>query len=560
MVQFYKYLPDHNHWKKDTDVNPSVDDGSFSFKFGRTLEGRKSVEAAEGEISEKHRTTKRRIKVKDSQIGVLGDRAKVEGGINFNEKTGGIHVSDITGDVAIHAAESTTGAAEAVREAYLNRVISDAGFLALKGIDPKAASITTSSRLNLKAVYTALLTRRADLNDRSMQIKSEKQEPLSALTLLDRHRHLVLLGDPGSGKSTFVNFVSLCLTGESLGRKDASIELLTAPLPDEEGQDSAERQPWRHGPLLPLRITLRDFVAWGLPDQKSQDVVSEDLWRFIEAELTKAAIGEYAPYLKDELMQKGGLVFFDGLDEVPVTDDRRVQIKQAVEDFAASFHNCRILVTSRTYAYQQQNWQIAIPGITEAVLAPFSRGQIHRFVHNWYVHVAELDARNQEDALGDAELLRRVIFNSASLMDLAKRPLLLTLIASLHAWRGGSFPENREELYADALELLLDLWESPKIVKDSHGAYKLIQPSLMEWLNVRDRKKIRRFLNELAYNVHQRQENPADTADITGDELVAGLLKLNPDPDLKPARLVEYLSERAGVIVPRGVGVYTFLR
>ncbi|MCP4627383.1 MAG: formylglycine-generating enzyme family protein [bacterium] len=39
---------------------------------------------------------------------------------------------------------------------------------------------------------------------------------------------------------------------------------------------------------------------------------------------------------------------------------------------------------------------------------------------------------------------------------------------------------------------------------------------------------------------------------------MAGLLKLNPDPDLKPARLVEYLSERAGVIVPRGVGVYTF--
>ncbi len=72
---------------------------------------------------------------------------------------------------------------------------------------------------------------------------------------------------------------------------DANIELMTAPLPDDDGRDSEQRQPWNHGPLLPVRIILRDFVAWCLTD-KGKDVVAEDLWRFIEAQLAKSASGK----------------------------------------------------------------------------------------------------------------------------------------------------------------------------------------------------------------------------------------------------------------------------
>lgn len=85
--------------------------------------------------------------------------------------------------------------------------------------------------------------------------------------MLNRERLLALLGAPGSGKSTFVNFVALCLSGAGLNRQDANLTTLVAPLPNEENDDAKEApspQPWNHGALVPIRVVLREFVAGAL--------------------------------------------------------------------------------------------------------------------------------------------------------------------------------------------------------------------------------------------------------------------------------------------------------
>lgn len=94
--------------------------------------------------------------------------------------------------------------------------------------------------------------------------REKDASPLTALEALLRNRQMVLFGDPGSGKSTLVNFAALCLAGEALGRADANLELLTAPLPpaeDERQEGEAQPQPWQYGALLPVRVALRDFAA-----------------------------------------------------------------------------------------------------------------------------------------------------------------------------------------------------------------------------------------------------------------------------------------------------------
>jgi predicted NACHT family NTPase len=285
-------------------------------------------------------------------------------------------------------------------------------------------------------------------------------------------------------------------------------------------------------------------------------MLRDSLWRFITAELPET-LRPFERSLCQHLLRTGGLLLLDGLDEVPEADQRRVQVKTAVEQFAASFPKVRVLVTSRTYAYQRQDWKLR--GFAEAVLAPFSTAQMYCFVEHWYAYVGQAHRLSPDDAQGRATLLKRTIAHTPRLKELATRPLLLTLMASLHAWRGGTLPEQREALYADAVDLLLDQWESQKVRRLPDGTYGLIQPSLAEWLRV-DQQGMRQVLNRLAFEAHRDQPSLVGTADIAETKLVPALLALapHPDPDRRPERLIEYLRDRAGLLEPRGVGVYTF--
>ncbi len=446
-----------------------------------------------------------------------------------------------------------------LKERYLNRLLETASQLDLTGIDRKAAGQKVESCLNLAEIYTALLTLSSEQRESLAADKRPMSERrLSALDVLNRHHRLVLLGDPGSGKSTFVKFVAICLAGEQLGSSCANLACLTAPLPQDgkrqEKKKEALPQEWTHGAILPIFVILRDFAAKSLP-QPGQQATAQHLWNFLKMTLQESMLGEYVPVLERQLLETGGLVLLDGLDEVPEADKRRTQIKQAVEDFAINFPKCRMLVTSRTYAYQKQEWRLL--HFDEAVLAPFTKGQIRCFVDHWYEHISQVRGLDSENTKGRAELLKRAIFQSDRLYEFAQRPLLLTLMASLHAWRGGSLPEKRGELYQEATDLLLDWWERDKIVTNAAGEMVVLQPSLTEMLKV-GKEGVLRILSELAFTAHHSQPELVGTADISEKELVGSLMEVCRNDEVNPALLLKHLSDRAGLLMPRGVGVYTF--
>ncbi|MGB0385186.1 MAG: SUMF1/EgtB/PvdO family nonheme iron enzyme [Ardenticatenaceae bacterium] len=462
--------------------------------------------------------------------------------------------SPVRGQSLLLAAPADDQAHAGLRQAYLDYLFTTLRKLSLSGIDPAATD--SKAQLQLDGVYTALLTLSSEVHQPERRPEwglLGREERLSALAQLDQHPRLVLMGDPGSGKSTFLNYVSLCLAGEALGNEQVNLHSLTAPLPKRDGEDEEERQPWQHGALLPVRVVLRDFAARGLPDS-DQPMTGDCLWAFIEKELKVAQLAEFAPYLKAALREGQALLLLDGLDEVPEANQRRAQIKEAIICFTDAFPRCRVLVTSRTYAYQKAEWKL--PGFSEAVLAPFTEGQISRFVTSWYAHLATQRHLNAQDAQGRAQLLQWAIERNERLQELAERPLLLTLMASLHAWHGSHLPEKREELYAEAVDLLLYQWERQRTVRDQSGK-EIMQPSLAEWLKV-DRDEVRKLLNQLAYEAHSSQPDMVGTADLPQMRLIKGLLDISPDRKIQLLELTHYLEHRAGLLLARGEGVYTF--
>ena len=363
---------------------------------------------------------------------------------------------------------------------------------------------------------------------------------------------LVLLGGPGSGKTTFVSFVALCMAGEFLGLPGPNLGTLAAPLPEDDLEDSTPQQ-WDHAALMPVHVVLHDLASQLPPSGTLAN--AETVWRYIGGCLQQAALEEFAPFLRGELLNRGGLILFDGLDEVPDALDRREQIKQAVQDFAATFSRCRFLVTSRTYAYQRQDWKL--DGFAEVRLSLFTPSQIRAFVDAWYAHMVELFRLTEVDAKDRAGVLKRTVERNDRIRELAERPLLLTLIAQLQTDGGGEPPERREELYDKAVELLLNRWESMKVRVREDGT-RDIEPSLTEWLNA-GRDAIRRQLNRLAFEAHRDQPQLDGTADVRQGDLIAALLAASVNrADVKVVRLEQYLRDRAGILASHGVGMYQF--
>jgi formylglycine-generating enzyme required for sulfatase activity len=447
---------------------------------------------------------------------------------------------------------------EALRRRYLREVWDACFNLKLTTIDIKVASGGREvAELELDAVFTDLDVLESERGDvmavakrRSASKPAAEVKRLPAMAALSRYPKLVLLGDAGSGKSTLVNFVALCLAGDGLGSPEVDLERLG--------------KTWKLQGPVPLRVVLRDYAARGLPANKG-------LWQFVADELGAIATSDGESLaacirvIRGALDRpNGALLFLDGLDEVPEAQRCRVRLKEKIEQFCRDFPGCRVLVTSRPYAYQDPDaW---LTGFEVRTLADFDPKQIQTFVARWYAHVGRRDrALGPTNAERYAAQLKAAVEQNPRLAELAPRPLLLTLMASLHRWReGGSLPEKRQELYEASAGLLLDLWQRPKQAFDTQGRPASIEYDVWRELGI-GAEALRAALNQVAYEAHWRHPSLEGTADIRARDLVGILYersdksKTGKDVGAGERRIVEYVTDRAGLLIEREQGaVYTF--
>lgn len=372
---------------------------------------------------------------------------------------------------------------------------------------------------------------------RAERQQDDEHIPISAIDGIADRPRLVILGAPGGGKSSLVNHLTAELAKRKLGESDT----LSA---------------WEQADLTPVKIVLRRFAAWlpsKLPQRKAGLV-----WDYLRHQMASKGCEDGFAVLKRTLRKSGGIIFFDGLDEVRESDaeNKRTMIKEAILAFSRPLTHCRVVVTCREYAYKHGDaWQLPANDFPQFELAYFALKQMREFATTWYRTIAPQKGWDSAKAEREAIKLIAALEQQKHLFELAQYPLLLTLMTQIHG-RDGTLPEDRAHLYERAVNLLLSHWES-RIDRDYD---EQIKSGLITQLGVR-RDDLKSALARVALQAHEQQEQDPNRDERAADIRKAELREVlgNKLGSFDKAELVMiYVQERAGLLQARNNATYTF--
>jgi len=295
----------------------------------------------------------------------------------------------------------------------------------------------------------------------STQEESNSTQPTSIRDLLydsDKkdYKYTVILGRPGSGKSTLT---------QSKVLEWATAQAISLPLKE-----------------LPLLIELRNYVDNLETAQNFLEYLHQG--RGVNGgTLDQRGLDEW-------FKNRPTVVMFDGLDEV--LDDRiRKQVVTDIINFTTDYPKVKVLVTSRVIGYDKHKSSFKNANFKQFMLQDLEPEQITDFVTQWH-KLTFKDRPNEGEER--RERLQRSIDNSSAFRELAGNPLLLTMMAILNRFE--ELPRDRATLYERASELLLQRWDGSKNLPNN----SLLPPLVKEHLDYTKKQEMLRLV------AHQMQE------------------------------------------------------
>ncbi|MEV4000751.1 NACHT domain-containing protein [Actinomadura sp. NPDC049753] len=395
------------------------------------------------------------------------------------------------------------------RRRYLRRMRSAVEQMETIGLVTQAAYV-----LRTRQVYVDVMLRPRPVTDTVTDTgigsvsSTEAGRRASLASFLTPGRVLAVLGAAGSGKTTLARYTALEMA---------------------ERREPGRR---RHGPL-PVLLYLRDHaeaIAGGEPEGLAQ-VAATAPW------LDGAVSAEWL----DERLRRGRcVVLLDGLDEVAESGDRS-RVVRWVEDQISRYPANAFVVTSRPLGYDANRLSRA----DVLQVQRFTNQQIRDFLHAWYRAIERRARRGDPEeidriAAQAADDLFRRISGRPVLADLAANPLLLTMIANVHRYRG-SLPGSRVALYEEVCQVLLHRRQEAKRLADGE----------VDGLSG-DKKE--RIVQELAWYMMRRElrDIPAEEAERAVHAVMA-----RTAPNVTPAAFLLHVK-RSGLLLEHQHGRYGF--
>jgi predicted NACHT family NTPase len=322
---------------------------------------------------------------------------------------------------------------------------------------------------------------------------------LPGLEVALRYSKLMVLGKPGSGKTTFLQYLATeCSKGKF--------------------------QPHR----IAVFIRLKEFAE----DAKNEGEFN--LLKFISQEFISCGIDQEST--TSILAQGKALVLLDGLDEIISSNADKVT--EELRRFTQYYYKNQFVISCRIAAQQYR-----FPGFTEVEIADFSYEQVEVFVKNWFFAVAH-KSREDGEATGNLFLHQLNLPENQQIRELGVTPLLLHLIC-LGFQVKAKFPSNQTKLYEQILNILLIRWDEVRGIKRVQVYHNLTLAAKKQ------------LLSQIAAITFEQGDYFFEQETI--QQLIADYLGKSGSVDTESNELLlKEIEAQNGLFVERARGIYSF--
>jgi hypothetical protein len=418
-----------------------------------------------------------------------------------------------------------------------------------------------------------------EARERLELLTRERLETMNIGEVCRRERRIVILGDPGSGKTTITRWLAL-VYAKALrdGREAVAVPMSQIEPTAEDGAPDFTLGP----PRFPVLLRISEY-AEDRQHRRDRGELPRTLLEFLgqhswygsaptwAADTPTHQKGDTIPpslvhdLIHDKLKEGRALVILDGLDEIPASSQRD-EIIEAVDAFIRQFippslfHETgnQLVVTSRIAGYHAAPLRgdlahVTVEPMTDVAVSVFMRGWLHEVVRRISPPDRPDDQLQAEaTAWADALLGMLRLPERRHARELATNPLLASVIATVFYAGKGALPRQRVELYQAAIDILVDIWyrrkaDEPELDVQRHELFDI--------------------LPAIAVHIHQHkptgfiEENELHDLALRELAMVRGENPLRPNAATRSDldSLMRLLRDDVGLLAAGGKGVYRFL-
>lgn len=318
-------------------------------------------------------------------------------------------------------------------------------------------------------------------DDKNILRPNREKNLLRIADLFSLNKFLILTGDQGCGKRTFLRTLFIHLIYQNIAERSEG------ELPQVNIFLSEKHNPvWKTPPLLPIIFSLYKFAQWSNQQKRNGGFIDF----LLEIIIQKGFSGELSS-LVDEVSRKGIILLVDGTT-LNNTNIRNIKPEfNQITKFLHENQKCRLLAVSGIEKTKLINEEFGKDYFISSI-QNLNRESVQDCLRNLFIFYRKI-AKFDEGDLHASELdISRRLINNESLFKICKNPFYLTLVTILSICHGTKEFISEEQILDSVTR---------RIIKKSSGDCKGIEKE-----SISNKNKLMCALGEWAQHISKENQ------------------------------------------------------